>query len=503
MRRIFDTARFRRLCITGCERSEEALGLRLRSHPGAVHELRIDCLERPPRSFASLLSQPVTTIVTLRPRREGGLYPGSERQRMDVLRRALECRPDFIDIEHSTPDHFKREIYGLARGRTRIILSLHDYHGPGADLERLADAMQREPCHIVKLAVAVEDPADLEPLLGLWRGMKKPLILACMGLGGLLTRVLPERFGSVLTYAPVRRELSTAPGQLALGEIEGMRAGRTSRSRLLGIAGGPGALGSHGLIVYNRIFASRKLNVSYVPFITTSLAASMPVLGLLGFRGLSVTQPHKQAALELCDRISPEAAHAGAVNTLLFRGGRILGFNTDFLAARRILEGIRPRRGRGRPRIAIAGAGGAAGAVAAAASRLGWQGSVYNRTPGRAEALGARFGFAGLPMGALDSAGGDFDVLVNCTSVGMDSTESIVRNPRILRGKTVVDLVSHPSRTRLMGQAERAGAGVVPGTRFWALQGHYQMKILASVTLTLKSIENQLRYSEYPPSKGI
>jgi 3-dehydroquinate dehydratase/shikimate dehydrogenase len=324
-----------------------------------------------------------------------------------------------------------------------------------------------------------------------------------MGPGGLLTRILPERFGSAFTFAPVRRDRATAPGQITAGEIEHMRAGRGARPRLLGIAGGPGALGSHGLSVYNRIFAARKLNLIYVPFITASLRASLPLLGRLGFAGLSVTQPLKQEAFSLCDRAAPEAAEAGAVNTLVFRRGRIVGYNTDCLAAVKILEGVRARTGRRIPGIAIAGAGGAARAVSAAAARLGWQGCIYNRTPERAEALAGRFGFDCRPLHTLESDLADFDVLVNCTSVGMDSRESILGGARVLKGKTVIDLVSHPRRTRLMAQAERAGARTIPGTRFWALQGHYQMKILASVTLSLKSIENQLRYSEYPGSKRI
>ena len=211
MKKIFNAPC--RICITGSEGSARELGQRLRSLPEAVHELRLDCLRRLPASLEGLVPPSITTIVTLRPVREGGRFKGREQERIGILKRALECRPAFVDLEYSTPRDLRNEIYRLARGRTRIILSHHDFHGAGRDLERLAAVMGREPCHLVKIAVFVEDPADLEALATLSKKTRKPLILAAMGPGGLLTRILPERFGSVLSYAPVRRDRSTAPGQ--------------------------------------------------------------------------------------------------------------------------------------------------------------------------------------------------------------------------------------------------------------------------------------------------
>ena len=104
-----------------------------------------------------------------------------------------------------------------------------------------------------------------------------------------------------------------------------------------------------------------------------------------GFAGANVTIPHKLAAFEVCDTVDDTARRAGAVNTLVFRDGRITGANTDgwgFLANLRA-HGVDPAAG---PALLL-GAGGAARAVAAALLAEGVRVTIANRTAARAEQL--------------------------------------------------------------------------------------------------------------------
>src|SRR5581483_11251100 len=120
-------------------------------------------------------------------------------------------------------------------------------------------------------------------------------------------------------------------------------------TRLVALLGHPVA---HSLSprMQNAAFAARGLDWAYVgcDVAPARLAAAVRGLDALGFAGANVTIPHKQAAAELCDE-----AESDAVNTLVFRGGRVLGFNTD----KEIVAGIASER------VCMIGAGGVARAL--------------------------------------------------------------------------------------------------------------------------------------------
>ena len=121
----------------------------------------------------------------------------------------------------------------------------------------------------------------------------------------------------------------------------------TGATRLVALLGKP-VSGSLSPRMQNAAFAARGLDWAYVACEVDDVAAAVSGLVALGFAGANVTIPHKQAAAALCDE-----ADGGAVNTLLFAGGRVLGSNTD----REIVAGIEAAR------TCLIGAGGAARAL--------------------------------------------------------------------------------------------------------------------------------------------
>jgi len=148
-----------------------------------------------------------------------------------------------------------------------------------------------------------------------------------------------------------------------------------------------------------------------------------------GFAGANITIPHKQAVVAACDE-----AEGGAVNTLVFRDGRVLGFNTD----RRILDGIRASR------ACVIGAGGAARALAPALP------------------ADTRF-FSRSTVWPPDAAG--CDLVVNATPV----RDELLVEP--VGGQTVVDLAYGPGETALVAAARAAGCEVVDGLEALVRQG--------------------------------
>jgi shikimate dehydrogenase len=193
-------------------------------------------------------------------------------------------------------------------------------------------------------------------------------------------------------------------------------------------------------------------------------------LGASGFLGANVTIPHKQAALALADEASEAARAIGAANTLTFAAdGAIAAGNTD---APGLLDAIgEPLAGR---RALVLGAGGSARAAVWALLGAGAaEVSVWNRTPERAAALADELGARAVARPAAA------DLLVNCTSVGLQRTASdaAALNQLALTADLVgsygcvVDLVYGASETPLLAAARAARARTVDGLEVLLAQG--------------------------------
>ena len=191
--------------------------------------------------------------------------------------------------------------------------------------------------------------------------------------------------------------------------------------------------------------------------------AAVRALVDLGFRGANVTIPHKLAAFEICDAVAPFARRAGAVNTLIFRDGRIEGSNTDGFG---FLESIREAapgwRADAGPAVLL-GAGGAARAIAAALLDAGApRVTLVNRTAAKAEALARDLGG---PIHVADRAPlEDAALLVNTTSLGMQGQPGLEVDLAPLPASAVVaDIVYVPLETRLLAAARARGLVAVDG----------------------------------------
>ena len=134
----------------------------------------------------------------------------------------------------------------------------------------------------------------------------------------------------------------------------------SGRTRTYGILGYPVG---HSLspVMQNAAFAQMKFDAAYLPFEVRpeDLRAALDGVRALGIAGVNVTIPHKEAVLAYLDDVDPEAAAIGAVNTVVNRDGRLIGYNTDgagFLAALKSEARFVPKK----RNVLILGAGGAA-----------------------------------------------------------------------------------------------------------------------------------------------
>jgi shikimate dehydrogenase len=208
----------------------------------------------------------------------------------------------------------------------------------------------------------------------------------------------------------------------------------------------------------------------YIPMEVSlqDLRQTLEMLPKLGFVGLNVTIPHKEAILKIADVVTDRAALIGAANTLIFRkDGRIHADNTDGSGFIANLRQNAPKWDPTSGPAAIFGAGGAARAVIAALIELGVpEIRLSNRTRPRAEALCSSFG-AKVVIYDWVQAGNILDgaaTVVNTTSLGMQGKPEFRVPLDGLDPKTVVtDLVYNPLKTQFLLAAEQAGCTVVDG----------------------------------------
>ena len=348
------------------------------------------------------------------------------------------------------------EIIGQDRGR-RVVLSMHDFDGVPDDLVEQARAMRSTGAEIIKLAVKTTRLSDCLPLLdlGVQIGRDGALLIG-MGECGLATRVLAKRFGSRWTYAGSERQV----GQLTPGELRDLYRfpSVSETTEVYGLVGSP-LTHSASPAMHNAAFGAVGLDAVYLPFPAADADDFVTFARAFRVRGASVTIPFKVALCDRVDEADAVARRIGAINTIREIEGRWIGGNTDAAAFLRPLREHVPLAGL---RVAVLGAGGSARAVVAALGGTDASVSVHARNRARAEELAIT---ASGSAGPMPPEPGSWDVLVNCTPVGMfPNIDATPVEAAALTGRYVYDLIYNPTTTRLL-RSSRSEA--VPSLTCW------------------------------------
>lgn len=439
-----------------------------------------------------------TFLATLRCRGAGGLYRGSVPVQLSFLYAAARVGCQWCDLELESIAEAPQELWARVRKSGRWLLSWHcfastpDEKSLRALLRRSERGGKELGFSAVKIATQCRSLSESLRVLAL-AGGKRNVIAIPMGEIGLPARILALRHGSALAYAPV--ENATAPGQVSLVEMKNLyRADRLNRkTRVYGVIGDP-VVHSLSPQMQNAGFQARKVNAVYLPFLVKDLRDFLAAIGPLGIAGFSVTLPHKEAILKHLDDCDALAAAIGAVNTVVVRGGgKLYGYNTDYVGVLRALEKKMPLRG---SRVLLFGAGGAARAVAFALAQGGAAISVCARRMARADALARAAGGEAVPRSQLRRE--FFDAIVNATPVGMyphDRASPLA--PQELNCRLVFDLIYRPAQTRLLQLARRRGIETVSGVEMFVAQGTAQWEIWtgerAPVGVMRRRVEEALR----------
>ncbi len=426
-------------------------------------ELRLDTVSDPDVP-AALAGRTGPVIVTCRAPWEGGHFRGSEEERLRLLGDAWRLSADFVDIEWTAWD---RASWAADTRGERVIVSHHDFEGVPLDLRGRFAAMASTGAAVVKLAITANALADCMSFAGLHAAGQRHVLLA-MGAPGLITRLLPDRFGSAWTYAGD----GVAPGQVPLSRLrDEFRFGEVSASaQLYGLAGNP--IGhSVSPAMHNAAFRDARLDAVYIPLQARDAADLLAFADDFALQGASVTVPFKVDLLPHC-RADALARDVGAVNTLVRGADGWQGFNTDVAG---ILEPLSGRMDLASVRATVLGSGGAARGAAFALKRAGAQVTICAR---RAEAASAVAAATGTQPWTMPPAAGSWDLLVNATSAGMyPGVDETPWPDARFDGHLVYDLVYNPPETRLLREARAAGCATLGGLEMLVAQAAAQFEL--------------------------
>lgn len=249
-------------------------------------------------------------------------------------------------------------------------------------------------------------------------------------------------------------------------------AEKNYRAELVGVFGDP-VDGNPTGVVEEAGFAAAGLNYRYITcrVAVEDLSAAMRGMRAMGMKGVNLTMPHKIAVLDELDELSQAARIIGAVNTVVRRGDRLIGENTD---GKGFVKSVRdaqiPLEGRV---VTILGAGGAARAIGVECALAGaGKIIVINRNVQRGEELvrtisentSAEAAF--IPWSGAAEIPEETQILINATCVGLHPDVNAcpdVRYEGIRADMSVCDVVFNPAKTVFLRRAEERGARILTG----------------------------------------
>ncbi|WP_199617439.1 shikimate dehydrogenase [Paenibacillus alkalitolerans] len=249
-----------------------------------------------------------------------------------------------------------------------------------------------------------------------------------------------------------------------------------------------------------RAFQAAGLNAVYGAFHVRpeQLRGAVEGVRSLGFRGVNVTIPHKVHVMEYLDEIDATASLAGAVNTIVNKDGRLVGYNTDGIGYVRSLKEETGARIEGSS-ILMLGAGGASRGVALAlASERPARIWIANRTKDKAVSLAEELSrlteAEGIAWEGIDHIIGKVDFVVNTTPIGMDPNthETPIEPSMIVPGTVVSDLIYNPLITKFLRDARSRGAVIHGGLGMFVYQGAYAFEYWTGLSAPVEAMRSEV-----------
>ena len=405
------------------------------------------------------------------------------KKRHELIKKAIELKAGFIDLDISLGEKSIKNII-KEKQNTRIIVSFHNFKKTDRkEINARYSQIKKLNPDIIKIVTYANSIEDNLIILGLIKKAKKQkikIIALCMGEKGQISRILSVPFGAFLTFGSLEKGKESAPGQIqakALKEI--YHVNELKNPKIFGLLGNP-VSHSKGYIFHNRKFKnSEKIYVNFlVNDISSFIRKFKPIIS-----GLSITIPFKRKVIRLLDKVGPLAKKIGAVNTVIKKKNKLIGYNTDITGAIKAISSKTRIKGKN---VLLLGAGGVARAIAYGIVNEGGNLIIINRTEKKAKNLSKELNCSSAALKELPKLS-YIDIIINATSIGMEpNIENTPIKKKILRkiskkNALVFDSVYTPKTTKLLKQAEKLGFITVSGYDMFINQAEEQARLFLEV----------------------
>lgn len=217
--------------------------------------------------------------------------------------------------------------------------------------------------------------------------------------------------------------------------------------------------------------------------------------------GFNVTVPYKQDIISHLDMLDDTAKQMGAVNTVVYRDGKWIGYNTDGIGYLRSLESKYPAFFQNKSKhILLIGAGGAARGIYYALDRAGFDYlDIANRTKASAEEIAKLAELSKntnvVSLKEAEEGIGNYDLIIQTTSVGMNpnADASILSFSQLKKDAIASDIVYQPLQTKFLKEAEKAGAAIHYGHTMLLYQAQYAFEIWTNKRVPMDDLDIQLQ----------
>lgn len=440
-------------------------------------------------------------VKTLKEKFENKLIFLFRRQNLETPKMGLQKRLQIMDILGDSDCLVdldisqQKELHYIKSKRINLIFSYHNYKETPTkqNLELIMKQMTKQKAYMYKISTFCnkdDDALTLIDLLTDLNGKQKWIVLG-MGIKGTITRIAGAILGNEINFTPLSHNQKSASGQLTKDELEKILA----RIKICYFIADPV---EHSLSPKMHEAGYRALGIEKDFLFLKKRVKSKDLKRILedmktapNFKGASISIPHKTTIMKYLNEIDVVAKKIGAVNTVVKSGGKLKGYNTDYLG---ILNPLKQRINLRNKSGAIIGAGGAARAAIFALVSQGVKVTIFNRDIKKAKKLAKEFN---CQFNSLDNLAeiSKFDIVIHATKVGLNPSDLPLIDKKLIRKNQIIfDLVyskDYP-QTKLIKQAKEKKSKTISGVEMLLYQGIAQFELFTKRSAPINEMRKAL-----------
>jgi 3-dehydroquinate dehydratase/shikimate dehydrogenase len=441
-------------------------------------EVRLDRFGKAPDVSEMLAVKPKPVIMSCRRPRDGGLWDGTEEERLAILRQCIVSKADYVEIEVDVADQIRP--FPPAK---RVIAYTNCYETPANIAEIYAQAQSKQP-DVIKLTTRARTPEEAWPLVQILARATVPTVVVGLGKPGLMLSVLGAKIGAPWTYAALERGMETFPDQPTVWDLEHVYHYRSIQrsTRLIGVTGF-GERERATVAALNAAFASQQLPARCLPLGVGNVRLFGKVIEAVKLAAAVIDAEHRQSILQIATEREPSAERTGTADLILYRENKWHAANTQVPATVNALEAaMKARWGAEHPlagrMVMLAGVNDLARTMGRELIQHGSVVIIAGRERDAARRLAQELKCRFVQFEAMYTT--IHDVLIVCD-------EATIHPGYLKSGMTVMDLTSPLQPSSLLRDAEERGCAAVKPQHVWLEQVALQTQLL-----TGKDVPRQL-----------